>query len=76
MMLLDAIVRDLWDGNLMKPFKAWAVVERGRIACWNYRVPLYWFRKYAVQDAECEGLNTKVVRVKVSIVRQKKKPPK
>lgn len=53
----------------MKPFKAWAVVEQGRIACWNYRVPLYWLKKYAAQDAEGEGLNTKIVRVKVSVMR-------
>ena len=52
----------------MKPFYAWAVVHSGdRIDTWDWRVPVYWFRRQAVAEQKKHTFSdSRVVKVRIS----------
>jgi hypothetical protein len=58
----------------MKPVKAWAVLDdRGRLATWDYRLPLTWQRRWAVGDnSEHENGTGRIVRVEIREVQARK----
>jgi hypothetical protein len=59
----------------MKPLKAFAIIDSdNKLACWNYRVPIYWRRKVALD--ECKNncfADSRVVTVLVTLVEKSKK---
>ena len=57
----------------MKPIRAWAVVENGRLITRDYRLPLTWYRKYAKEDLSDYSINGRIIRVEIREVRRRNK---
>lgn len=57
----------------VKPVLAWAIVHKGKIALYDYRLPLMWLRSTAKDDAaELFYGNARIARVEIREVRQRK----
>jgi len=52
-----------------KTVKAWAVItEKGRLQCWDYRLPLTWIRRCAIEDRakQCFRDDSQIVRATIT----------
>lgn len=51
----------------MKPLKAWVVVHSGDgIDCWDYRVPVYWDKRVALEECKKYSFgDSRLVRVEI-----------
>ena len=56
----------------MKSFYAWAVVDSGdKIDTWDWRVPIYWYRRHAVEERKKHTFpDSRVVKVKITEVKR------
>ena len=55
----------------MKPLRAWAVVHSGdQIDCWNWQIPVYWFKYQAIRERKKHTFSdSRVVRVEIREIR-------
>lgn len=58
----------------MKPIRAFSILDsNGKLACWNYRVPVFWLRKFAAEECRDQCFaDSKVVAVIISLSKKGK----
>ena len=58
----------------MKPTKAWAIYENGKLAVYDYRLPIMWDKKIALKEMkEVSGNNGTLVKVEIRPIKKTKR---